>query len=736
MIVKNESKIIERFLSSVAPWIDSYCICDTGSTDNTIEIIRTFFEKANLPGKIVQEPFRNFGYNRSFALKECESIETGADYILLLDADMVFQVAPNITKEQFCQSLTKSDSFCIFQGTESFIYKNVRIVKNRSNMTYIGVTHEYVNIEPSGKPSGLIDKKEIFIKDIGDGGSKQDKFLRDIRLLTEGIIDEPQHIIRYTFYLANSYRDSGQPELAIETYKKRVALRGWFEEVWQSHYNIGNLYFKMGDHANAIFHWLEAYQVHTDRVENLYQIISFYRLQCKYQLAYSFYNMAKRQLLNLQEKGSTPDYLFVQKDLYDYKVDYEMSIIGYYCNPHQYDLPRICMDVIAYPHLEEHLLKNVLSNYKFYAASLLQYSVSDSRIVKSIDLGSKQPVPQMIDDTFISSSPSLIAMSNNRLAVCTRYVNYRINDKGGYILQGNITTQNLLTILTLSEDPSDYSIEHQSVIQYDALFDAKYVGIEDMRIFSPNGVNLYYYGTRGMPDGSIQIEMGQIDVASSSESNTLDSCHPRIPGQGQVEKNWVNFFNPITQELKTIYGWGPLIIGSIVKDLSTDVKDLSTDVKDLSTGVKDLSTDVKDSSTGVKDLSTGVKDSSTGVKDSSSIPMFQKTHEIATPQFFRHVRGSGNGIVIGDEIWFVCHIVSDESRRYYYHLMVVLDLSTYQVKGYTPMFTFEKKPIEYTLGFIYLAESKTMVFGYSLLDRETKYMEIEKSWFDDSMILV
>ena len=39
MIVKNESKIITRLLESVLPIIDTYCICDTGSTDNTIEVI-------------------------------------------------------------------------------------------------------------------------------------------------------------------------------------------------------------------------------------------------------------------------------------------------------------------------------------------------------------------------------------------------------------------------------------------------------------------------------------------------------------------------------------------------------------------------------------------------------------------------------------------------------------------------------------------------------------------------
>jgi glycosyltransferase involved in cell wall biosynthesis len=45
MIVKNESKIITRLFDSVLSIIDCYCICDTGSTDNTVEIITTYFKK-------------------------------------------------------------------------------------------------------------------------------------------------------------------------------------------------------------------------------------------------------------------------------------------------------------------------------------------------------------------------------------------------------------------------------------------------------------------------------------------------------------------------------------------------------------------------------------------------------------------------------------------------------------------------------------------------------------------
>ena len=65
MIVKNESKIITRLFDSVLPIIDSYCICDTGSTDNTKDIITKYFNEKNITGKIIDRPFKNFGYNRT-----------------------------------------------------------------------------------------------------------------------------------------------------------------------------------------------------------------------------------------------------------------------------------------------------------------------------------------------------------------------------------------------------------------------------------------------------------------------------------------------------------------------------------------------------------------------------------------------------------------------------------------------------------------------------------------------
>ncbi len=214
MIVKNESKIITRLFDSVLPIIDCYCICDTGSTDNTIQIIIDYFASKGVSGKVVSEPFKNFCHNRNYALKACEGM---SDYVLLMDADMVLEI-----KEFEKKMLLSATSFSLIQGGDSLQYQNLRIVKNDGLYEYCGVTHEYINT-PSNSKTLLLEKNVLFIRDYGDGGAKHDKFERDIRLLLDGIKEEPNNQ-RYYFYLANSYHDSGRFGEAINVYKKRIEL--------------------------------------------------------------------------------------------------------------------------------------------------------------------------------------------------------------------------------------------------------------------------------------------------------------------------------------------------------------------------------------------------------------------------------------------------------------------------------------------------------------------------------
>ena len=122
MIVKNESKIIIRLLESVYSIIDCYCICDTGSSDNTIDLINDFFKNKNIVGKVIKEPFQNFEHNRNVALEACFGM---SDYILLLDADMIMVKNPHYKLE-----LTL-DAYFLDQGDNNNMGRNVRFVKNK-----------------------------------------------------------------------------------------------------------------------------------------------------------------------------------------------------------------------------------------------------------------------------------------------------------------------------------------------------------------------------------------------------------------------------------------------------------------------------------------------------------------------------------------------------------------------------------------------------------------------------
>lgn len=673
MIVKNESKIITRLLESALPIIDSYCICDTGSTDNTIQMIEDFFSSSQIPGKILQEPFKDFGYNRSYALKQCLDVPN-ADYILLLDADMILWVNPELSIQQFKESLIH-DVYHVLQGSDSYYYKNVRIIKNIPGFSYWGVTHEYVST-PEGSKTSDIGKNVIFIKDIGDGGAKEDKFLRDIRLLKKGL-DENPNSDRYTFYLANSYKDAGQMKNAIETYKKRIEIGCWREEVWHSYYSMAKCYMALGDVGNAIHSWLEAFHFYPDRLENLYEIIHYYRENGKNSTAYSIFCLAEEK----RKVKTDYDHLFLQRDVYDYKLDYELSIIGYYCNYMNFDLIKSCMKVLACSMVDESTINNVLSNYKFYTTSLIEKGLFNNNVKVLKSIGETLDINKT---DFVSSTPSLCLNENGELVVNVRYVNYRIDNEGNYINKDKIETINVVAVLD-TRDEYQWIKKKEFILKYDESYDNVYVGLEDVRFFNHEG-KMFYNANRGLNHGRMEVEHGYLDF---DDTNKVESGLTKMAKQREIEKNWVLFCDGF-RTMKMVYQWYPLTIGDLVRIDDTN--------------------------------------------NEKSLTQLVKSNEIETPNFFRYLRGSTNGVTIGDEIWFLCHIVSYEHRRYYYHIMVVLDSKTYAVKKYTQIFTFEKQPVEYTLGFIYMSSSRRFLIGYSTMDNETKYLTLQKFVIDSMMV--
>jgi len=130
MIVRNESRVIERCLRSARPLIDSYVICDTGSTDDTIERINEVL--TDIPGVVHERPWVDFGHNRT----ELAELARGtARFHLLLDADMTISINGDLPRlEPAVAYLTRH------RGEVDYL--SHRLIDGTHPWRWVGAAHE------------------------------------------------------------------------------------------------------------------------------------------------------------------------------------------------------------------------------------------------------------------------------------------------------------------------------------------------------------------------------------------------------------------------------------------------------------------------------------------------------------------------------------------------------------------------------------------------------------------
>jgi tetratricopeptide (TPR) repeat protein len=349
MIVKNESQVIGRCLETVRDLIDYWVISDTGSSDNTRELIRAALD--GIPGELHDEPWVNFGHNRTQNMQHARG---KAGYLLLVDADMVLK------HEGDLPALT-ADSY-LLRHLGSTEYRVKRLVRGDFHWRYVGVTHEYLTCD---EPDTEANLDAITIDHFADGGSRGDKFERDERLLAAELERDPANT-RTVFYLAQTCRDlagihgdAAYARRATELYERRAQMGGWPEEVYYSLLQAGVLKAESGDWPAAMDTLVQAWESRPQRLEACYELASRLRLAGRYHAALAY---AKAGL----GQPAPEDRLFVYPWVYQWGLLFEYSICAYWTGDPQASL-EACDQLLALPSLPDTYREQTTANRVFAA---------------------------------------------------------------------------------------------------------------------------------------------------------------------------------------------------------------------------------------------------------------------------------------------------------------------------------------------------------------------------------
>jgi len=318
MIVKNEAPVIRRCLDSVRPLIDHWVIVDTGSTDGTQEIIRTHM--AGLPGTLHERPWVDFAHNRSESLALARP---HADYSLVIDADDFLEPVDRSSEAELTQ-----DCYTLDIIDTPLRYQRKQLVHNRLAWRYRSVLHEFIDCEQAHSVGHL----PWLMRRNHDGARRRDgnTYVKDAQILSRALESEQDPFLRarYTFYLAQSFRDCQQYKLAIVRYQERAKMGGWEEEVFYSLYQVAKLQEKLGLPDEVVLASFEkATAASTTRIEALHGASRLCRIKGRYAQGYEF---AQRGL----GRPYPSDALFGEPWIYETGLLDEFAVNAYWVDRH------------------------------------------------------------------------------------------------------------------------------------------------------------------------------------------------------------------------------------------------------------------------------------------------------------------------------------------------------------------------------------------------------------------
>lgn len=328
MCVRDEEPVIERCFSSIVNFFDSFVICDTGSKDNTVEIMKKFMKKHNKYGYILFKEWEDFGTNKSYVLKRAytDKLSYENSFLCWLDADETYLNSKG-------EYLTESDAKDFLNILNSHPETGIFYLKThfgnlkywrwnicRNNQLYfwrLPVQEVFESTTPTGH--FYIPDSQFYLLARKEGNSARNpaRKFNDVKMLKKWCEDHPD-CARGFFYYADALLSIGLQDKAKEAFIKRMNLSGYQEEIYISCLKIAR--HCTNDFAEKDKYLTKAANDFPQRLEAFYELLMLHKDKNMF-LAFEWATKAPE---------SVPDNsLFMEHDIIDWKFYLEASAVAW-----------------------------------------------------------------------------------------------------------------------------------------------------------------------------------------------------------------------------------------------------------------------------------------------------------------------------------------------------------------------------------------------------------------------
>lgn len=363
MIVHNDARmrddghIIQETLDSVAPYITSWVIVDTGSDDGTQGLVRDHMARLGIPGELYERPLRAIGQNYTEAI---DLAQGRGDFIWVMNAGDILVGTPDL------DALT-ADAYALRYRTDDVTGWRTQLFRSGLRWRYEGVLLESPSCDDPYVPGRVEGRYQIEHHRLGDRSHELHKRAPDQELLLAELARNPEDV-ESIILLAESCFEQHDFVGARKWYARRLDVEGVSstEESYFVLYRLAVSMHQLGepwpDVQNA---YLRAWDFRPTRAEPLYAIACRYRHEKQYDLGYQFAQRANA--IPLPEA----DRLIPQPDIYTWRAGDEQAVCASWIGK-QCEAFTLCRALLARSDIHDHDRVRIAANRDFSVPAMIK----------------------------------------------------------------------------------------------------------------------------------------------------------------------------------------------------------------------------------------------------------------------------------------------------------------------------------------------------------------------------